>query len=190
MRAECGYVGMRVLGGLALLVALLWVIPLVFLGRDQAERAAQLRGAAPTAAAGVTAGVPAEPAEPTGSTGGLAAPTGATGGPAGAIVEANDVQAQTTLNDAIRIARLFATENGSFEGFTPEVAAAYDAAIAYTVGVPVPDTVAMVVTPTTVVLVTVVDGGGGYLCIAADGEVLTTGRVNATTPEQCQGGWQ
>jgi hypothetical protein len=181
---------MRVLAGLGLLVALVWIIPLVFLSREQAERAAELRGAAPTAPTGVTAEVPAEPTEPTGATGGVAGPTGATGGPAGPIGQANDLEAQATLNDAIRIAQLYAAENGSFEGFTPEVAAGFDASIAYTEGVPVPDTVAIVVTPTAVVLVTVVDGGGGYLCIAADGEVLTTGRVNATTPEQCQGGWQ
>ncbi|MCI0633488.1 MAG: hypothetical protein L0206_06160 [Actinobacteria bacterium] len=191
---------MRVLAGLGLLVALVWVIPLVFLSREQAERAAELRGAAPTAPTGVTAGVPVEPTEPTGATGGVlgptgatggpAGPTGATGGPAGPIGQANDLEAQATLNDTIRIARLYAAENGSFEGFTPEVAAGFDPSIAYTEGVPVPDTVAIVVTPTAVVLVTVVDGGGGYLCIAANGEVLTTGRVNATTPEQCQGGWQ
>jgi hypothetical protein len=50
--------------------------------------------------------------------------------------------------------------------------------------------VAMVVTPSTVVLLTVVDGGGGYLCVAANADIITFGRVNATTPEQCQGGWQ
>ncbi len=192
MHAERGYVGMRVLAGLGLLVALVWVIPVMFLSRSQAERAAELRGGVPTAPTGVTAGVPVEPvepAEPVEATGGVAGGTGASG-PAGPIGAANDVQAQATLNDAIRIAQLYAAENGSFDGFTPEVAAGFDPSIAYTPGVPVPGVVAIVVTPTTIVLVTVVDGGGGYLCIAADGEVLTTGRVNATSPEQCQGGWQ
>jgi len=60
----------------------------------------------------------------------------------------------------------------------------------YTQGVAVPNMVAMVVTPSTVLLLTVVDGGGGYLCVAANADIITFGRVNATTPEQCQGGWQ
>jgi hypothetical protein len=185
-------VGVRFLAGIGLLVALVWLIPLVFLSRDQAERAAELRDDAPTAPTGATAGVPGEPVEPTeptGSTGAPGGPTGATA-PAGPIGQASDVQAQGNLNDAIRIAQLYAAENGSFEGFTADVAAGFDPSIPFTPGVPIPGTVAIVATPTTVVLVTVVDGGGGYLCIAADGEVLTTGRVNATTPAQCQGGWQ
>lgn len=180
VRAERGYVGMRVLAGLGLAVALVWVIPLMLLSRDQAERAAELREGSPTAPAGVTAGGPIEVAEPTGSS----------GAPAGPIGQANDLQAQSTLNNAIRVAQVYAAENGSFQGLTPEVAAEFDPSIVYTEGVPVPSMVAMVVTPTTVVLVTVVDGGGGYLCVAASGDALTFGRVNATTPDQCQGGWQ
>jgi hypothetical protein len=52
--------------------------------------------------------------------------------------------------------------------------------------------VSMTVTPTTVVLVTIadgLDGAGGYLCAAIDQDTVTFGRVNATMPSQCQGGW-
>jgi len=47
----------------------------------------------------------------------------------------------------------------------------------------------MSVSPTTVVLVTVVDPNGGYLCAAAMGDIVTFGRTNATMPAECQGGW-
>ncbi|MEX2420376.1 MAG: hypothetical protein WD670_01020, partial [Actinomycetota bacterium] len=179
VNSERGYVGMRVLIGLGFLVALVWIVPLVFMNRQQAERAAELGGAT-SAPTGVTAGAPVELAEPTGSG---AAPTGPIG-------QANDLQAQSMLNNAIRVAQVYHAETGSFQGLTPEVAAGYDPSIVYTQGVAVPNMVAMVVTPSTVVLLTVVDGGGGYLCVAANADIITFGRVNATTPEQCQGGWQ
>jgi hypothetical protein len=187
VNSERGYVGMRVLVGLGLVVALVWIVPLVFLSRQQAERAAELGGGAsePTGVTagiptGVTASVPVDIVEPTGS---VTAPTGPIG-------QANDLQAQSMLNNAIRVAQVYYAETGSFQGLTPEAAAEYDPSIVYTQGVAVPDMVAMVVTPSTVVLLTVVDGGGGYLCVAANADVITFGRVNALTPEQCQGGWQ
>lgn len=179
MNSERGYVGMRVLVGLGFIVALVWIVPLVFLSRQQAERAAEL-GGGPSAPTGVTAEAPVVVAEPTGAG---AAPTGPIG-------QANDLQSQSTLNNAIRVAQVYFAETGSFQGLTPEVAAEYDPSIVYTQGVAVPNMVAMVVTPSTVVLLTVVDGGGGYLCVAANADTITFGRVNATTPEQCQGGWE
>lgn len=179
MRSERGYVGVRMLVLLGLAVALVWLIPLVFLGSRQADRAAEL-GGGPAAPTSVTAGAPV--AVVTGPTGSGVAPTGPIG-------QANDLQAQSMLNNAIRVAQVYYAETGSFQGLTPEVAAEYDPSIVYTQGVAVPDMVAMVVTPTTVVLLTVVDGGGGYLCTAANADTITFGRVNATTPEQCQGGW-
>ena len=178
MNSERGYVGMRVLIGLGFLVALVWIVPLVFLSRQQAERAAQLGGGS-SAPTGVTAGAPV-----------VVEPTGSGAAPTGPIGQANDLQAQSTLNNAIRVAQVYSAETGSFQGLTPEVAAEYDPSIVYTEGVAVPNMVAMLVTPSTVVLLTVVDGGGGYLCVAANADIITFGRVNATTPEQCQGGWQ
>jgi hypothetical protein len=44
------------------------------------------------------------------------------------------------------------------------------------------------VTATTVVFVAVTDGGG-VLCAAADGEVVSFGRADASAPAQCTGGW-
>ena len=49
--------------------------------------------------------------------------------------------------------------------------------------------VSMTVSPTAVVLVTVVELNGGYLCAAEMGDTVTMGRTNATTPAECQGGW-
>ena len=80
-------------------------------------------------------------------------------------------------------------EHGSFEGFGPDAAAAFDPSVVYGRGTPAADMVAMSVSPTTVVFVTVVDPNGGYLCAAAMGDIVTFGRTNATMPAECQGGW-
>jgi hypothetical protein len=98
------------------------------------------------------------------------------------------VRAQAMLNQAIRVSQVYYAEHGSFEGFGPDAAAAYDPSIVYG-RAPAPDTVAMSVSPTTVVVVTVVDPNGGYLCAAAMGDIVTFGRTNATMPADCQGGW-
>jgi hypothetical protein len=97
------------------------------------------------------------------------------------------VRAQAMLNQAIRVSQVYDGEHGSFEGFGPDAAAAYDPSIVYGRGAPA-DTVAMSVSSTTVVFVTVVDPNGGYLCAAAMGDIVTFGRTNATMPAECQGG--
>jgi hypothetical protein len=201
MRSEHGYVEMRLLVVLALVAALAWVLPLVLLGgRD--------RGAEPAAATaplGVTApevtlpDVAAPPATGPGATGAGATgavPTGpAATGPGGVLQpaeQAYDLQAQSTLNDAVRVAQVYYAENGSFQGFGPDVAVEYDPSVVYSQGSPIANMVSMTVTPTTVVLVTIADGlegAGGYLCAAVDQDVVTFGRANATMPSQCQGGW-
>jgi hypothetical protein len=93
------------------------------------------------------------------------------------------------LNQAIRVSQVYYAEHGSFEGFGPDAAAAYDPSIVYGRGTPAADTVAMSVSPTTVVFVTVVEPNGGYLCVAAMSDLVTFGRTNATMPAECQGGW-
>lgn len=184
MRAERGEVGMRLLVLLGLVTAVIWVVPLV-----------ALRGQAPDATFGESL-VLDEPAA-TGSGEGAAPATGATGatGPAATgsgsldpVAQANALDAQSMLNDAIRVGQVFYAEQGTYQGFTPEVAKEYDPSIVYTLASPVPGMVTMMVTPTTVVLVTAVEGGG-YLCAAADGDVVSFGQANALTPQQCQGGW-
>ena len=169
-RSERGDVGIRLLVGLGVVVALVWAVPFVLLdGGDDPT---------PTAAT-----APMEPAtDATGSTG---KPDVATH-PIGA---AEDVQAQSTLTEAVRGAQSYFAENGSFEGFGPDAAKAFDPSIVYTAGAAAPGMVSMVVTPTSVVLVTEVDRGGGYLCAAANGDVVTFGRSNASTADQCSGGW-
>jgi hypothetical protein len=164
--SERGFVSVRALVLFGLVVAGVWVVPLMLLKNVKTEPAG------PTAV-GATA-------------------TGAT--PAGDLVsdpirEANDVRAQAMLNQAIRVSQVYYAEHGSFDRFGPDAAAAYDPSIVYGRGAPAADTVAMSVSPTTVVFVTVVDPNGGYLCAAAMGDNVTFGRTNATMPAECQGGW-
>lgn len=176
-RSERGYVGVRLLVVLGVVVALVWVVPFVFLDRG---------GATGDAAAGPSA-PPRSADEPQ-----PAAPSGSSGAPDVAshpIGAAEDVAAQSTLNEAIRGAQAYYAENGSFEGYGPDAAKAFDPSIVYTAGGAAPGMVSMAVTPTSVVLVTLVDRGG-YLCAAADGNLVTFGRSNATTADQCSGGWQ
>jgi hypothetical protein len=168
--SERGYVSVRGLVLLVLVVAAVWVMPLVLLQSTRTE----------PASAGPTAVSPTA----------IAQPTGATGAPVSdPIGEANDVRAQAMLSQAIRVSQVYYAEHGSFEGFGPDAAAAFDPSVVYGRGAPAADMVAMSVSPTTVVFVTVVDPNGGYLCAAAMGDSVTFGRTNATMPAECQGGW-
>jgi hypothetical protein len=162
--SERGFVSVRGLVLFGLVVAAVWVVPLMLLQDAKTETTG------PTAV-GATGATPA-------------------GDPVSdPIREANDVRAQAMLNQAIRVSQVYYAEHGSFEGFGPDAAAAYDPSIVYGRGAPAADTVAMSVSPTTVVFVTVVDPNGGYLCAAAMGDIVTFGRTNATMPAECQGGW-
>jgi hypothetical protein len=171
--SERGYVSVRGLVLLVLVVAAVWVMPLVLLQSTRTE----------PASAGPTAVSPTVIAQPTGATG---APGDPVSDPIG---EANDVRAQAMLSQAIRVSQVYYAEHGSFEGFGPDAAAAFDPSVVYGRGAPAADMVAMSVSPTTVVFVTVVDPNGGYLCAAAMGDSVTFGRTNATMPAECQGGW-
>jgi hypothetical protein len=181
---ERGFVSVRALVLFGLVVAAVWVVPLTLLQDVKTEPTG------PTAAGPTAIGEPA---------GGATGATGAAGGTTGAIPagdpvsdpirEANDVRAQAMLNQAIRVSQLYYAEHGSFDGFGPDAAAAYDPSVVYGRGAPAADTLAMSVSPTTVVFVTVVDPNGGYLCAAAMGDIVTFGRTNATMPAECQGGW-
>jgi hypothetical protein len=174
--SERGFVSVRALVLLGLVVAAVWVVPLMLL------QDVKTQPPGPTAVGATAIGEPA---------GGTTGATGAT--PAGdpvsdPIREANDVRAQAMLNEAIRVSQVYYAEHGSFDGFGPDAAAGYDPSIVYA-RAPASDMVAMSVSPTTVVLVTVVDPNGGYLCAAAMGDIVTFGRTNATMPAECQGGW-
>jgi len=178
--SERGFVSVRGLVLFGLVVAAVWVVPLMLLQDVKTETAG------PTAVGATAIG------EPVGGTTNATGATGATraGDPVSdPIREANDVRAQAMLNQAIRVSQVYYAEHGSFEGFGPDAAAAYDPSIVYVRGAPAADTVAISVSPTTVVFVTVVDPNGGYLCAAAMGDIVTFGRTNATLPAECQGGW-
>lgn len=183
MGSEHGFVGIRMLVVLASAVALVWVVPFVFLKTE-------------TTAAPGTVGA-TTPAEPAGAApDAITDARGATGGTvtgdlvSDPIREANDLQAQSMLNQAIRVGQVYYAENGTFDGFGPDAAAAYDPSIVYTQGTVTTDMVTMYVSSTTVVLVTLVELNGGYLCAAAMGDIVTFGRTNATMPADCQGGWE
>jgi hypothetical protein len=174
--SERGFVSVRALVLLGLVVAAVWVVPLLLLQDVKTEPTG------PTAVGATAIGEPA--GGTTGSTGAIPA-----GDPVSdPIREANDVRAQAMLNQAIRVSQVYYAEHGSFDGFGPDEATGYDPSIVYA-RAPAPDTVAMSVSPTTVVLVTVVEPNGGYLCAAAMGDNVTFGRTNATMPAECQGGW-
>ncbi|HET8526165.1 MAG TPA: hypothetical protein VFM81_05950 [Actinomycetota bacterium] len=176
MGSERGYVSVRGLVLLGIVVAAVWVLPLVLLQVTRTEPSA----AGATAVGGTATG------EPAGATG----DSGATGDPVSdPIIEANDARAQAMLSQAIRVSQVYYAEHGSFEGFGPDEAATYDPSVVYGRGAPAADMVAMSVSPTTVVFVTVVDPSGGYLCAAAMGDNITFGRTYATMPAECQGGW-
>ena len=165
MRSERGYVGMRMLLVLGLVSLLVWMVPMVLLSRKQAE---------------LVTSVP-----PVGSSGAPAVDGGQA--PADPIGMAGDLQAQNLMNNAIRVAQVWYAENGTYAGFGPEQAAGFDPAIAFTTGQPAAGTVTMRVTPETVVMVTL--SGSGPLCAAATLDVVSLGRADASTPQQCQDGW-
>jgi hypothetical protein len=180
--SERGFVSVRALVLLGLLVAAVWVLPLVLLQATKTGSAA----AGPTALGATAIG---EPAEVTGATGATGA-TSASDAFSDPIQEANDERAQAMLNQAIRVSQVYYAEHGSFDGLGPDEAAAYDPSIVYGRGAPAPGMVAMLVSSTTVVFVTLVEPDGGYLCAAAMGDIVTFGRTNATMPAECQGGWE
>ena len=177
MGSERGFVSVRFLVLLGLVVAAVWVVPLTLL---QSERTQPTTSAGPTAIGQTGIGEPA---------GAPAVVSPASDPVSDPIRAADDVQAQALLNEAIRAAQVYYAEHGSFDGFGPNAAAAYDPSIVYTEGAAASDMVSMTVSPTAVVLVTLVELNGGYLCAAEMGDTVTMGRTNALTPAACQGGW-
>jgi hypothetical protein len=160
-------VSIRLIVGAALVAGLIWTVPAVFFGREATEYARDLTG-----------GSDLEPTD--GHTG--------AGAPQGPIGRASDTQAQAALNNAIRVAQVFFAENGTFAGFGPQVAAQYDPTVTFTIGPAAPGVVSLRgLSPTTVVFVTGTENG--YLCAAAQGEIVAFGRSDAQSPSQCAGGW-
>ena len=169
---------MRLLVAMAVVAVLVWAIPMVFIGHQQARRAETLAVGSSSGSSDAGQGVLSE----VGS-----GPTQAQA-PTGPIGRANDVAAQSTLNEALRVAQVYFAENDSYAGLDPTAAAEYEPSIVFTDGAAAPGMVAIRATPTSVVLVTLAYGGG-YLCAAANGDVVSLGRANAIAPDQCSGGW-
>jgi hypothetical protein len=164
---ERGEVSIRLIVGAGLVAGLIWTVPTVLFGREATEHASDLTG-----------GSDLESTDPDADA----------GAPQGPIGRANDAQAQASLNSAIRVAQVFYVENGTFTGFGPEVAAQYDPTVRFTIGPAAPGVVSLRgLSPTTVVFVTGTENG--YLCAAAQGEMVTFGRSDAQGPSQCTGGW-
>lgn len=165
---ERGEVSIRLIVGVALVAGLIWTVPTVFFGREATEYVGDLTGGL-------------DPAD--GDTG-----PGSVRPPNDAIGRANDALAQASLNSAIRVAQLFYAENGTFAGFGPQVAAQYDPNLTFTVGPAAPGVVSLRgLSPETVVFVTGTERG--YLCAAAQGEIVAFGRSDAQSSSQCVGGW-
>jgi hypothetical protein len=167
---ERGEVSIRLIVGAALVAGLIWMVPTVFFGREATEYVSDLTGGSDLEQTDGVAG------------------SGSGGAPQDPIGRANDVQGQASLNNAIRVAQVFYAENGSFTGFGPQVAAQYDPTVTFTIGPAGPGIVSLRgLTPTTVVFVTTTESG--YLCAAAQGEIVAFGRSDAQSPSQCSGGW-
>jgi len=163
-RFERGEIEMKlVIGVMALIAGLAWAVPMLFLGRQQVERAADLTGA--SSDAGASASV--APTDPIG--------------------RADDVSAKATLTTAMQGAQTFFASSGTYEGVESQLAA-FDPSI-HVGSSPAPGVVAVRgVTASSVVLVTA-DARGNALCEAADGTSVTYGRTDARTALQCRGGW-
>jgi hypothetical protein len=166
---ERGEVSVRLIVGAALVAGLVWTVPTVFFGHEATQYVSDLTGGSDL-----------------GHKGGDGAGSG--GAPQDPIGRANDAGGQATLNNAIRVAQVYYAENGSFTGFGPQVAAQFDPTVKFTMGPAGPGIVSLRgLTPTSVVLVTATENG--YLCAAAQGEIVAFGRSDAQIPSQCSGGW-
>lgn len=167
---ERGEVQMRLVVAAGVVAALVWIVPMVLFGHEQAGHVADLTGAST-------------------STSATGAASSGNGAPVDPIGRAADTQAQATLNTAIRVAQAFYAENGSYTAFGPQVAARYEPTVSFSSGPAGPGVVSVRgLTPSTVVFVTATESGA-YLCAAADDEIVAFGRADAQTPSQCSGGW-
>lgn len=109
---------------------------------------------------------------------------------AGVIASANEAQAQLQLQNALRAAQVYFAETGSFQGFTPAVASAYDPSVRYNASSKAVAGEVSVrgVSAFGVVLVTA-DASGRPLCAAADHDTISYGRADALAVDGCTGGW-
>ncbi len=164
--AERGDIGLPLVIVMAVVAAMAWIVPTVFLGHEEADNAAAIVGTSDhRGSAGASGAAPEAPVD-----------------------RANDVQGQATLTEGIRVAQMYFAEQGGYEGFTPQAASALEPAVTFTGGPAAPGTVSIRgVTATTVVLVTAT--GRGVLCAAAESSNVTFGRSDAQAPAQCTGGW-
>jgi hypothetical protein len=174
---------MRLVIVMALVAGLAWAVPIAFFGRQQTAYVGSLAGGqrpdAPVTAQPVTGGGSVDVLAPSETT-----------GPADPIGQAEDALAQANLNEAIRIAEVYAAENASYAGLDATVAASFAPSITFTSGAPAAPEVVSIrgVSATTVVFVTA-STPGALLCAAAAEHVVSFGRVDAQTPLQCSGGW-
>jgi hypothetical protein len=165
---ERGEISFRLVVIAAVIAGIAWGVPMALFGRQQTDDVADLTGGS-TSESTPGAGSSEPPVDPIG--------------------RANDVRAQATLNNAARVAQIYFAENGSYEGFGPEVASGYDPTVRYSSGPAAPGVVSIRgLSPSTVVFVTTSESGA-YLCAAAQAEVVSFGRADAQAPSQCLGGW-
>ncbi len=108
----------------------------------------------------------------------------------GSVGQAQDASVQVTLETAIQAAESHFAENGTYVGFDAATAASFDPTVAYNAA---PAAIAGQVSirgasATSIVLASRSESGA-VLCIAAVGDVVSRGRVDAATAPACTGGW-
>jgi hypothetical protein len=98
---------------------------------------------------------------------------------------ARGAQAQSTLATAIEAAQLYFSEEGTFAGFTPEVASAREPSIVWTVGSAAVGRVSIRGASATGVALVTSTAPGTFACVAANGPSVTYGTQDAAAPAAC-----
>lgn len=116
------------------------------------------------------------------------AATGRGGGPTPD--EAADGQARDLLRRALSAADVYFTANQSYVGLTPLKASSISNSIRWMRdGKAEPSIVTIRKTRTTAILLVTVSDSGTKYCVARTGERIRYGRLGATSPSGCSGGW-
>jgi hypothetical protein len=100
---------------------------------------------------------------------------------------ARSAEAQGTLAAAMQAAQLYFSEEGTFAGFTPEVASAGEPSITWTTGPATANQVSIRGASATGVALVTSAAPGTFACVAANGPAVTYGSQDAATPTACSG---
>ena len=112
------------------------------------------------------------------------------GGSGSSSAHAADALARDLLRRGLSAADVFYTANRTYKGLTPQKASSISASIRWMHDGKAEPSIVTIrrATASSVLLVTVSDSGTRY-CIARTGERIRYGRLGATSPSRCRGGW-